>query len=58
MKTEGFVCVDVPLGHLNFLNTYMQLEQMIIAELPEEFQKLISYPHSHDFQPEQLIFSS
>ena len=40
MKTEGFVCVGVPIGHLNYLDTYMQ---QLIGELSMEFQKLISY---------------
>ena len=46
MKTEGFVCVRVPIGHLVFLDTFMQ---KVIADVSMEFQKLISYPHQHDF---------
>ena len=47
MKTEGFVCVGVPIGHLSYLDTYMM--QQMIGELSMEFQKLISYPHQHNF---------
>ena len=46
VKTEQFVCVGVPIGYLSFLNMYMQ---HMIGELSMEFQKLISYPHQHDF---------
>lgn len=46
VKTEQFECVGVPIGYLSFLNMYMQ---HMIGELSMEFQKLISYPHQHDF---------
>jgi hypothetical protein len=45
-QTEGFVSVGILIGHLSFIDHFMTQK---LTDLQAEFQKLISYPHPHDF---------
>ena len=45
-QTRGFLCVGTPVGHPCFIEDFMKKR---LEELKSEFQKLLPYPHPHDF---------
>jgi hypothetical protein len=46
LATEGMICVGTPVGHLSFLNRFMEER---ITVLTQEFQHLLPFPYPHDF---------